>query len=123
MRCASSAKRSSKKKHTTNTQKKDTFNVFPPMCSSCEYDLVAQREMAGTEGEKETDTGTDTVTKIDTDRIRHRQTVFYIEMFMCVLHRDVYVRYTDVYVRYTERGGGLGSSTIFKKFNETYAPS
>jgi len=79
--------------------------------------------MAGTEGEKETDTGTDTVTKIDTDRIRHRQTVFYIEMFMCVLHRDVYVRYTDVYVRYTERGGGLGSSTIFKKFNETYAPS
>ena len=22
-----------------------------------------------------------------------------------------------------ERGGGLGSSTIFKKFNETYAPS
>ena len=21
------------------------------------------------------------------------------------------------------RGGGLGSSTIFKKFNETYAPS
>ena len=23
----------------------------------------------------------------------------------------------------TERGGGLGASTIFKKFNETYAPS
>ena len=33
--------------------------------------------------------------------------------------RHVNVLHTTVY----KRGGGLGSSTIFKKFNEPYAPS
>jgi len=30
---------------------------------------------------------------------------------------------TRVWMSHVLRGGGLGSSTIFKKFNETYAPS
>ena len=45
---------------------------------------------------------------------------------MYVLQSSIAVRVLlqyDVLVRARARGGGLGSSTIFKKFNEPYAPS
>jgi len=32
-------------------------------------------------------------------------------------------RTPDLVICFTSRGGGLGSRTIFKKFNEPYAPS
>ena len=52
------------------------------------------------------------------------------------MHNDVFTqrnnafKYAQLHIHmyallyaHTWRGGGLGSSTIFKKFNETYAPS
>ena len=48
----------------------------------------------------------------------------YIEIYV-ITHISIYM-YIRLYVfLYSPvvRGGGLGSSTIFKKFHETYAPS
>jgi len=65
--------------------------------------------------------------------------VYYIPMHICILYSQVHICiycsctfiYTHRCLRHgaripamnTMRGGGLGSSTIFKKFHEPYAPS
>ena len=46
----------------------------------------------------------------------------------CLLLHVIYISYlhviyTCMILHIVVRGGGLGSSTIFKKFNEPYAPS
>jgi len=60
----------------------------------------------------------------------------YIHMYVYIYkyiytHTHIYI-YIYIYIHIssplnilyiTRRGGGLGSSTIFKKFNEPYAPS
>jgi len=50
--------------------------------------------------------------------------VYYIHIYTLTHARThTYTRSQDFQECFTWRGGGLGSSTIFKKFNEPYAPS
>ena len=44
----------------------------------------------------------------------------YLPTVICM---NMYIFMFFVMYTYQSRGGGLGSSTIFKKFNEPYAPS
>jgi len=48
---------------------------------------------------------------------------FHSEAHVCDMLAATQAFLNEMSVNETPRGGGLGSSTIFKKFNEPYAPS
>jgi len=48
---------------------------------------------------------------------------FYMQNLVANQRLQISTIATDVCSTIASRGGGLGSSTIFKKFHETYAPS
>jgi len=56
-------------------------------------------------------------------RMHNENFLFFGPTFVLISSPDKFHLFPKHKCRTLERGGGLGSSTIFKKFNEPYAPS